>query len=404
MRRLGRPFSVVWAAMGVSNLGDGMRIVALPLAAAEASRDPTDVAAVAAATRIAWIAAPVAGTWADRGGFRRSMLTANVFRCLAALVICASLVRDQATIPILVVGATALSVGETVHDTAAQVAIPSLVREEDLESANGRLLGTETLLNQFLGLPLGGLLASIALVIPFVIDAASFAAAAVLMCFLPRESRQPASSASSFRRSLVEGIQWATGHRAVGLLTLTAGALGLLSGIFAAPLVLFVLEVLEAGRTGYGILLAAAALGALAGATMASRVVARLGSKRTLIVSIEIAGGSLVAFGLTTDPLIAGLLLAINGAAVLVWNVVTAATRQRLVPEELQGRVAATYRMAAWGATAIGGIVGGLAAQQMGLIAPPMIAGIGLTACAVFVVPIPADALVSGASSERTEP
>jgi MFS family permease len=47
---LGRDFSKLWSPSAISNLGDGVRIAALPLLAASWTDDPRTVALVAAAS------------------------------------------------------------------------------------------------------------------------------------------------------------------------------------------------------------------------------------------------------------------------------------------------------------------------------------------------------------------
>jgi hypothetical protein len=57
-----------------------------------------------------------------------------------------------------------------------------------------------------------------------------------------------------------------------------------------------------------------------------------------------------------------------------MWNVVTVSLRQRIVPDALLGRVNASYRLLAWGSQPFGALLGGLAAQALGLRAVFVIA------------------------------
>lgn len=50
--RLGREFHKLWAASGVSNLGDGVWLVAAPLLAATLTRDPVLIAGLSFAQRL----------------------------------------------------------------------------------------------------------------------------------------------------------------------------------------------------------------------------------------------------------------------------------------------------------------------------------------------------------------
>jgi MFS family permease len=60
----------------------------------------------------------------------------------------------------------------------------------------------------------------------------------------------------------------------------------------------------------------------------------------------------------------------VEALAAFVWNVLTFALRQTLIPEGLLGRVTSAYRLVGVGSGAIGAVVGGLLAREFGLTAP----------------------------------
>ncbi len=88
-------------------------------------------------------------------------------------------------------------------------------------------------------------------------------------------------------------------------------------------------------------------------------------------------------------PLVA-LMLALNSAGVVLWNVCTVSLRQRLAPPHMLGRVTSGYRLAAWGAMPIGASAGGALAQHTGLDAPWALAGLLLLACLPLLRKVPA--------------
>ncbi len=77
--------------------------------------------------------------------------------------------------------------------------------------------------------------------------------------------------------------------------------------------------------------------------------------------------------GLAPNAYIAGLILAANGFAITMWNVVTVSLRQRIVPSRLLGRVNSAYRMLGWGLMPLGALTGGFVAHAAGLRAPYLI-------------------------------
>ena len=82
-RQLGAPFRLLWSATWLSNLGDGIALVAVPLAAASLTRDPLLIAAVASAQRLPWLLfVLVSGVIVDRSDRRRLQQAANLARAL----------------------------------------------------------------------------------------------------------------------------------------------------------------------------------------------------------------------------------------------------------------------------------------------------------------------------------
>jgi hypothetical protein len=86
------------------------------------------------------------------------------------------------------------------------------------------------------------------------------------------------------------------------------------------------------------------------------------------------------AIALSANPFVVGAMLALEGVTAFVWNVLTFALRQVLVPDELLGRVTSVYRLLGVGS-------GGLLARELGLIAPFWFAAGVMTAVAFTSLP-----------------
>lgn len=63
--------------------------------------------------------------------------------------------------------------------------------------------------------------------------------------------------------------------------------------------------------------------------------------------------------GFFASPALAGIALFLEAAAGMLWNVVTVSYRQRLIPDELLGRVNSVYRFFGWGAMPFGAMGAG---------------------------------------------
>jgi MFS family permease len=390
--RLGPAFTRLWAASAIANTGDGVFVVALPLLAESLTRDPLLFAGVTVANRLPWMLFALhAGAIADRFDRRRVMWIANAARALAVAGLGAAVLGDVASIWLLYAVGFGLGLAETLFDTASQALLPALVRRDQLEDANGKLVAAEIVTNQFLGPPLGGFLFGIAAALPILLDAGTFAVSAGLIASLggmvaarPRPTR---ADRRPMRTDIAEGLRWLRGHR---LLRALAVLLGAMNGTHVMVFAVFPLyavgegSVLGLGSFGFGVLLTASAVGSGIGSLLSARLVRRLGRGAvlwsTLVASVLVP----IAIALTSSAVVVGATFAVFGLSVVLWNVVTVSLRQTIIPDELLGRVNSVYRFLGWGSMPLGSLAGGLVASAIGVRGTFLVAG---AVMAVAIVP-----------------
>jgi MFS family permease len=374
-RALGPGFRRLWGASALSNLADGVFIVALPLLAAELTRSPALIAGVALAQRLPWLLfALVAGALADRLDRRRTMVNVQLLRVLVIGGLAAAVALGAASIPMVYAAALALGLGETLFDTAAQSAITAVVAKDDLSRANGRLYAAEMTANQFVGPSLGGALAGLAafgLALAFGVTALLFAGAAVLLAAM-RGAFKPARPEGPARlhAEIAEGLRYLARHRVLRTLALMTGVQNLANTAYFSILVLFAVGPGSAMRlpdAGYGLLLTTLGIGGVLGSLAAARLERRLGRSNVLMLAVAVgalAAGT-PAFTASVPVVAAGFVL--GSVGVVIWNVVAVSLRQRITPDRLLGRVNAGYRLLAWGSMPLGAALGGAVAELWGL-------------------------------------
>ncbi len=362
--RLDARYWRLWGAVASSNLGDGLVSLALPWLASLLTRDPLAISGVALATRLPWLVFSLqAGALSDRFDRRRLMVGANTVRALIAGMTTALVLLDLASLPLLYVVAFGLGMCEVVFDNTSQALLPALVPRERLERANGTILGAQMVIGDLVARPLAGALVGVALSLPFAIDAATAAVSAALIASIGGTGHPAPARAvppTSMRTQIREGLGWLWEHR---LLRTLAIALGLMNGANAATVATFVLfaqEVLGLDGLGFGLLLAASSVGGLLGSIIAPAVATRLGYGRSLLLTVAVPIGGLVAIASTTSPVVAGTAASITAFTAITWNVVTVSLRQRLIPDRLLGRVNSVYRFFGWGMMPIGTLLGGV--------------------------------------------
>jgi MFS family permease len=359
----------------VSTVGDGLTLTAAPLLAASLTRDPLAISLVSASAFLPWLVLGLlTGALVDRWDRRRTMWTVDVGRAVVVGGLAAAIFWDAASIPLLVVATFLLGTGQTLFDGAAQAAIPAVVSRdpERLQRANGRMIGTQTVGQQFLGPPAGGALFAIAGWVPFAVDAVSFLASSALVRsvpgrFTPDPGAGPRPARRSVRREIAEGLRWLVRHRLLRRLALLACAVNLAGAASYGVLVLLAQDRLGLGSIGYGLLLTAEAVGAVAGSLLARRTSQLLGTTRAFGVAMLIQAVGTAAVGLTRSVAVAAVALAVSSLSIGVWNVLGQSLRQELTPSRLMGRVVTAFRMVGLGGIPVGGLLGGLLARQYGL-------------------------------------
>jgi predicted MFS family arabinose efflux permease len=248
------------------------------------------------------------------------------------------------------------------------------VEPGDLDKANSRVSASQLVADEFVGPPLGGFLFGVAAALPVAAMGGLWAAAAVAARAIPA---RPAGNTTGESRAW-EGVSWLARHRVVGSLAVI-GALASVGYMMPfSILVLFAEDRLGLGATGYGVILAGSALGGLAGTAVTPWVRARFGYRWTIVASLALGATALAGLSITTDAIVAAVLLALYILHAVVWGICSVSLRQRLVPENLRGRVNAAARVLGLLGLALGSVMGGVLATVH--VAVPIAAG-----AAVFV-------------------
>jgi MFS family permease len=412
---LGTNYRRLFAASTVSNLGDGVGLVAYPWLASAVTRNPVLIALVAVAQRLPWLVFTLpAGVITDRFDRQRIMSGANSARAVITVLVALAVlwrggalpgpdelddvVRTEWVLYVCVIAATLLlGIGEVLHDNCAQTFMPRLVRDDQLERANGRLWATETAANQFLGPPLGSLMLAAGFALPFFVDAASFAVSAALIATIaatPLDSG-PAVRRQHWRAELAEGVRWLWNHDLLRPMALILGSLNAFGSITLAAFVLFAQDVLGTSTTEFAVLTMAGAVGGIVGGWTASWIARQIGSGPSLWVTLIGGIATSTVIGLVSNvPAVAAMFATYTFVAVL-WNVITVSLRQAIIPDHLLGRVNSVYRFFAWGMIPIGAFVGGVtvaitdsfAGRELALRMPWFVAAAGQLLVFLYAAP-----------------
>ncbi|WP_232247444.1 MFS transporter [Kitasatospora azatica] len=393
-------FHRLWAASAASSLGDGVYLAALPLLAAGLTQDPLTLGLVTSAALAPWFFfGLIGGALVDRWDRRRTMWLTDLCRAALLAIPALAIGLGFASIPLLIAVAFLLGIGQILFDTASSAYLPQLLDRDMtlLQKANARAMGARTVAADFAGPPAGSALFVLGRALPFGLDAVSFLASSLLIRTLPSRPVPPREAGPSLWAEAKVGASYLLRDKVLLGLALRP-AIGNLAFVGAdAILVLFAHQLLHLGDLGYGVLLASQAAGGLLGAALAHRLGAWLGTGGALTATALLEAVALVALGLSGNPFVAGLALALLGAAMGATMVLAPSVSQALIPAELAGRVGATRRLMAVGAAPIGALLGGWLATAAGLRAPFLAGAVLLASTAVLSLTLASNRRISEA-------
>lgn len=369
--QLGRRFWSLWAAFTTSNLGDGLSLVAFPLLAINLTDDARLIATVSMARFLPFLVVGLpAGVILDRSDRRILAMFAQVGRAVAMGLMALAIVNGSATIAFTAAVAFAVGVGEVMVDGGLPALVREVVRGDQLEVANSRFSATQTVSNMFIGPPLGALLFGIDAALVFAVTAVAYLSATAVLTRVPGSFRAAAEEGSpaenSLRKQMTVGLKYVWGHPVLRPLALTVAAFAFVGEAGNAVHVILVTERFGLSEFGYGLIVAVDGVFSV----IMSFFVAGLVRRRSHSFSMRFAVVTFVIsawlMGFTT--VVAGLVLAamMGGLSDPSWNVVSGTIRQRLVPDEVFGRMMTAYLFIAWSVQPFGALIGGVIAEAWG--------------------------------------
>lgn len=367
---LGAGFRALFYGTLVTNTGDGIRLAAFPLLAEQLTSSPLILATVTAAQYLPWVIfAPVGGVVVDRQDRRRVIVVTQASRGLVMAVLAALILADAITIWQLCVVASLITVGEILVDPAIVALVPTVVNNEDLDTANGRIAGAEIITNDFAGGPVGSVAFAWSWWIPFVVDAMSYLGSAVPFSRLPRQAPRSSQSAhiGSVREDARAGFDFLRSHPLLGPLTLAQVVYYFGFSTSLSLLVWLVRRELETSAFTFGLVLAAGALGAFGGSLAGNRVVNALGRRRTLAGAVVLQGLALMAMAGAEAQWQLVTIWFLGGVPTGVQRPVMRGIQQRLTPNHLLGRVNISARTLTRGVIIIGALSSGTVASAFGV-------------------------------------
>lgn len=366
----------VWLSRTISNLGNGITGIALPVIAIQVlAASPAQMSILGALNGMAVLLfGLLAGVWIDRLRRRPVLIATDLGRAfLVGSIPLAALTGILRIEQVYIVAALAAILA--VFFNAADVAFfPGLVQPQELVEGNSKL-GMSDALAEAGGPALAGvLIQAITAPLAMMVDALSFLASAFYLARIRRSEPRPLPRKlrrSAWRES-IEGIQFVLKNP---LLRALAGSAGVFNffGTFAGTFYAFyVIRELHLTPIILGLLIAAGGLSALFGAWLVERVVRRLGLGLTIGAGLFAYGliGLLTPLAQGPVPVILTMLFAsqlIGDVTVSIHLIAELSLRQMLIPHHLAGRANTAIQFLTLGVAPFGALLAGVIAEQFGV-------------------------------------
>lgn len=380
-------FRSLWMATVVSNIGTWLHSVGAAWMMTLMSESPLLVALVQAATSLPmFLFALPAGALSDMLDRRKYLIWVNAGMLTVAAALAVLTFGGLMTPWGLLTLTFCLGAGAAMLAPAWQATVPELVQPEELSAAVA-LNGMGINIARAIGPALGGIL--IAAAGPgaaFALNAASFLAILAALYQWRRTPRRPSILDERFFSSVRTGVRYVRQSPAVRAVLVRGFAFFIFASAVWALLPVVARDRLNQDASGYGLLLSAVGVGAVAGAALLPVF------RRSLTVNMLVAVAAIMwavvmivmANTTTLYPALAAMFVA--GTA---WMIVLSSlnvTAQLAVPSWVRARAMSVYLLVFFGSMAGGSAIWG---QVASMLAPNIalgIAGVGLIASTLLTV------------------
>jgi predicted MFS family arabinose efflux permease len=374
------------AAHAISQTGNVVTAFAVPFSVLGLGGSGAEVGLAAAfATAPVIIGGPLGGVVVDRVGHRRAAIVADLVS--GASVLSMPVLALTVGLPFWALLALVFVGGllDTPGQTARRVMLPGLTERAGvrIERSVGLLDGSERFA-KLIGASIAGLLvAAVGPVASLFVNAATFAISAVLTWALvpapdPVRTGSPDSVAAgppateparaSYRADLAEGARFVVRDPLMRLIVGLVLVTNLLDAARGSTLLPLYANDRLGGAAALGLLVATLGGCALAGNVVFGFVAHRVPRRLTFVACFALAGGpSSLAFALAAPLPVLVAATALSGLAAGALNPILGAVELERVPEHLRGRVFGLLNAGAWAGIPAGALLGGVAADTIGL-------------------------------------
>jgi MFS family permease len=387
-------FRRYFIGQSASLVGDQISALALPLTAVLALHaSVVQMSALETAYLLPNLAFSLhAGVWIDRRGRRRqTMLVSDLLRALVIASVPLAYAFGALTWAQLYAVAILSGTMSVIFYVADASLFPTIVPRDDHLRANSLFHGSRAFAD-IAGSGLGGTLVQV-FSGPYALlaDAATFLWSSL---FLSRIRIEEPSGTARESGDLLAGMAWIRDNATIRAALLGIATLNFFNLMFAALFVLYATRSLGVRPATLGIVLAAAAIGTLAGSFAAASIGQRIGIGRTLILGCFLFPAPLILIPAASGPhrLVIAILFsaeAASGFGLMLLDIMAGTLLAGTVPQPLRSRVAGAFMLVNNGVRPLGTATAGILGVALGVRSTLWIASLGALLGLLWLLPSP---------------
>lgn len=306
------------------------------------------------------------GAVADRYPKRRIIFWAQAAQMMPALVLAALAWWGMATPAIIIALSTVTGVAMAFDMPARQAFTIEMVGRDDLLNAvslNSSIFhGARVIGPSLAGLVIGTLGTPFC----FLINGVSYIAVMIGLMMMRMPALEPVNHETAAQTSAWSGLVYVLRHQRVRTILALLGIVGIFGWSYAVLMPAFARDVFKLGADGYGILMSASGVGALAGALTVATAGHVLPPRTVALGGVWIFSGALLGFAFTTNFYVALVFLAIGGFGMLLFFSTSQTVMQTVVPDEWRGRVMGVWGLVFGAMIPLGSLEAGALASWLG--------------------------------------
>jgi predicted MFS family arabinose efflux permease len=380
-----RDYLLLWGGQAVSTVGSQLSLLAFPLLVLSLTHSPAQAGLIGALRELPYLLLGLpAGALVDRWDRKRVMVLCDIGRTLALGSIPLALLLGHLTLVqlylvSLIEGALFiffnLSVTACLPQVVAKEQLPAAVAQDQAANATSQLFGPS----------LGGLCYTLGRMVPFLADTISYGVSVLSLLFIKTAFQEERTAGPrSLRAEVLEGLVWLWRQPLVRFLALLSGIFNL-TGAGYTLIVIVLAQRLHASSFAIGLILAGTGVGNILGTLVTPTIQKRFNFRQVMIGSTWVLALTWPLFVFTPTVFLLGVVTALSFVAVPALSVAQVSYRLSVVPDHLQGRVNAPFRIISWGCLPLGLALAGAMLQSFGPVATVWITFVPQLALAVAV-------------------